>query len=68
MLGIIVESYEHVLSPPKFCFVLFLNFNFSTKLRLFFNSLNGKIGLVIKVGLNVSFSPGGAHFLTWSTW
>ena len=32
------------------------------KLRLFFNSLNGKIRLVIKVGLEVCFSHGGAHF------
>ena len=63
MLGIMVESYEHVLSPPRFFFLIF-NFNFPTKLRLFFNSLNGKIGLVIKVGLKVSCSHGGAHFLT----
>ena len=67
MLGIMVESYEHVLSPPRF-FLLVFNFNFSIKLRLFFYSLNGKIGLVIKVGLKVSFSHGGAYFLTRSTW
>ena len=52
MLGIMVESYEHVLRPLGFFF------NFSTKLRLFFSSLNRKIGLVIKVGLKVSFSHG----------
>ena len=64
MVGIMVESYEHVLSPLGFVFFLIFNFNFSTKRRLFFNSLNEKIGLVLKVGLKVSFSHGGAHFLT----
>ena len=45
-----------------FNFLSFFNFNFSTKLKLFFNSLIGKIGFVIKVGSKISFSHGGAHF------
>ena len=50
MLGIMVESYEHVIIPLGFVFLIF-DFHFFTKLRLFFNSLNGKFDLVIKVGL-----------------
>ena len=38
--------------------------NFSGKLRLFFNSLIGKIINVIKVWLEVGFFHGGARFLT----
>ena len=40
---------------------------FSPKLRLFFNSLIGKIINVIKVWLGIGFFHGGGHFLTQST-
>ena len=66
MLGINIESYGHVLDPPG----LFLSFgknNFSRNLWLFFNSLIGKIDIVRKVWLGISFGHGGAHFLTQST-
>ena len=48
MLIIVFESYEHVLGPPRI-FLSFEKNNFSHKLRLFFNSLIGKIKNVIKV-------------------
>ena len=63
MLGINIESYGHVLGPPRFIFKFGKN-NFFCKLRLFFNSLIGKIGNVIKVWLGIGFFHGGAHFLT----
>ena len=78
LIRVYVSMYKHAryhgrviltcLRPPRFLiFLSFLSFNFSIKLRLFFNSVNGKIGLVIKVGLQVSFSHRGAHFVTQST-
>ena len=66
MLGINIESYGHVLGPPRFIFKFGEN-NFFCKLRLFFNSLIGKIGSVINVWLWIRFCDGGARFLTQST-
>ena len=66
MLGINIESYGHVPYPLG----LFLSFGknkFFHKLKLIFNSLIGKIEIVIKVWLGISFGHGGAHFLTRST-
>ena len=66
MLDIVLSYYEHVLGPPS----VFFNFrknNFSRKLRLFFNSLIGKIINVIKMWLGIGFFHGSAHFLTQST-
>ena len=62
MLGINFESYGHVLGPPKFILVL-VKIKFPRKLRLFFNSLIGKIEIVIKVWLGIEFFHGGARFL-----
>ena len=66
MLGINIQSYRHVLGPPRFILSFGKN-KFSHKLRLFLNSLIGKIEIVIKVWLGISFGHGGAHFLTQST-
>ena len=65
--GRVIWTY---LSPPRF-FQLFKIFNFFSvfyqnlifpKLGLFFNSLIGNFGFVIKVGQIISFSHVGAHF------
>ena len=65
MLGIHIESYEHVLGLPRVSSDFEKN-NFSRKLRLFFNSLIEKIMDVIKVWLGIGFCHGGARFLTQS--
>ena len=83
VIGVYVSMYKHArhhgrvictcLSPPRF--FNFKKKNFSAfycnlifpKLRLFFNSLIGKIGFVIKVGSKVRFSHVGAHFQAKST-
>ena len=66
MLGIRIESYGHVLGPPRVSSDSEKN-KFSHKLRLFFNSLIGKIMDVIKVWLGIGFFHGGARFLTQRT-
>ena len=74
VIRVYVSMYKHArhygrviwtcLSPPSFFFnfLIFLILIFPQKLRLFFNSLIGKVGFVIKVGQIISFSHGGAHF------
>ena len=63
MLGIHIESYGHVLSPPRVFSDSEKN-NFSRKLRLFFNTLIRKIQDVIKVWSRGRICHGGAHFHT----
>ena len=67
MLGIEIESYGHVIGPPRVSSDSEKN-NFSRKLKLFFNSLIGKFGNVIKVWLGIGFCHGGVHFLAQSTY
>ena len=67
MLGISIESYGHVLGPPRFYVNFFEKNIFSCKLSLFFNSLIEKIINVIKTWLVIGFFHGSAHFLTQST-
>ena len=66
MLGINIESYGHVLGPPRVSSDFEKN-NFSRKLRLFFNNLIGKIMDVIKVWSGIRSFHGGARFYTQST-
>ena len=66
MLDIDFESYGHVLGPLRVSSDSEKN-NFSCKLKLFFNSLIGKFGNVIRVWLGIGFFHGGAPFLTEST-
>ena len=49
MLGIPIESYEHVLGPPRVSLDSKKNNFFCPFFKPFFNGLNGKIQNVIKV-------------------
>ena len=66
VLDIRIESYGHVLGSPSFFFSFGKN-NFSHKLRLFFNSLIGKIKSVIIVWSRVRIYHEGARFHSQST-
>ena len=65
MLGIPIESYEHVLGPPRVSFD-FENFFLFLFLKPFFNGLIGKIQNVKNVRSGVHFRHGWAHFQAWS--
>ena len=61
MLGIRIESYRHVLGPPRFLFSSEENI-FSRKIRPFFNGLIKTIVKGIKDGSRVHFWLGDARF------
>ena len=63
MLGIRIESYGHVLGPPRVLSDSEKNIFFSV-FRPFFNGLIEKLQNVIKVGSRVCFWHGDAHFHT----
>ena len=65
MLGIQIESYEHVLGPPRVSSDYEKIF-FSHKIMPFFNGLIKKNQSVIKVGFGVRFWCGDARFHTQS--
>ena len=65
ILGIDIESYGHVLGPPKFFFNFEKN-NIPATLGHFFKGLNRKIQIVIKVWLGVRFWHRDACFHTQS--
>ena len=54
ILGIRIESYEHVLGPPRVSSVSAKN-NFFRFFKPFFNGLIKKLQIVIKVGYGVRF-------------
>ena len=65
-LGIRIDSYEHVLGPPRFLFNT-EKVIFSHKIRPIFNGLIKKLQNVINDGFRVHFWRGDARFLTQST-
>ena len=65
MLGVRIESYEHVLGLPRFWFSS-KKIIFSRKIRQFFNGLIKKFVKGIKVGSRVCFWRRDARFHTQS--
>ena len=65
MLGIRIDSYGHVLSPPRFFFNS-EKVKFFHKIRPFFNGLIEKLQNVIKDGPEVRFWCGDTRFHTQS--
>ena len=62
MLGIQIESYEHVLGPPRVSSIS-AKHNFF-RFKPFFNGLIKKLQIVIKVRYEVRFWRGDTHFHT----
>ena len=65
MLDMVLSHYEYILGPPSFIFN-FGKIKFSHKIKPFFNGLNGKFQIVIKVWSEVWFWRGDARFHTQS--
>ena len=61
MLGISIESYEHVLGPFEVSLDSVRN-KFFSFFKPFFNGLNGKFQNVIKEWSGVRFQDGWDHF------
>ena len=64
ILDMVLNHYEHVLGLPTVYFLIFEKIKFYPKLRPFFNGLNGKFQIVIKVWSEVRFWRGDACFHT----